>query len=498
MTSLATSPNTNDNMNTPAFAPDSNSSSITPGTIASPSINIPCPEDSNNNDDPSTKLTGSSSNNVSDDPSTNLSESSSNNVSDDSSTTEPEDTASSPSDGVAPWVKTVFNATVLNILFWLITIYIIYRLGLAIFAKKPADAVSSGQLGYSRTIDITLALVIVLALMGSYYSMPKDEQDNLTGYTIEWTYNFFNDPWSLLILIWFTIIFFLLVYILRVPTAPDVKPILVGLVEDHIWIFFLIFGIIFFFKYVLNIDIVSLLLNNDFMRYLQDTNGESSSAPGAAPSWWSDAEQGIQQSWDNIIGEVAPSSSTTETQPSETSSSFTPPSNTTYTSDSNETCTNKQVFNVSQNKYTYKQAQEVCQALDASLASYDQIEQAYNEGAEWCNYGWSEGQMAYFPTQKATYNKLMENPYTKNACGRPGINGGFMGNPNLRFGANCYGIKPEKPEGWTAPKIVPPPSPCEGCTSKEDKEKQEYEKKMEKLRQDAKLNGFNSNEWSEY
>ena len=483
MTSLATSPNTNENINTPAFAPDSNSSSITPGTIASPSINIPCPEDSNNDDDPSTKLTGSASNNVSDD----------------SNTSEPENTASSsPSDGVAPWVKTVFNATVLNILFWLITIYIIYRLGLAIFAKKPADAVSSGQLGYSRTIDITLALVIVLALMGSYYSMPKDEQDNLTGYTIEWTYNFFNDPWSLLILIWFTIIFFLLVYILRVPTAPDVKPVLVALVEDHIWIFFLIFGIIFFFKYVLNINIVALLLNNDFMRYLQGAGGESSSAPGAAPSWWSDAEQGIQQSWDNIIGEVAPSSSTTETQPSETSSSFTPPSSTSYTSDSNENCTNKQVFNVSQNKYTYKQAQQVCQALDASLATYDQIEQAYNEGAEWCNYGWSEGQMAYFPTQKETYNKLMENPYTKNACGRPGINGGFMGNPNLRFGVNCYGIKPEKPEGWTAPKIVPPPSPCEGCTSKEDKEKQEYEKKMEKLRQDAKLNGFNSNEWSEY
>lgn len=484
MTTLATSPNTNDNMNTPAFAPDSSSSSISPGTIPSPNINIPCPEDGNDNDDPSTKLTGGSTSGVND-------ESTDNNTSDSNN-----ESSSAPSDGVASWVKTIFNANVLNILFWLITIYIIYRLGLAIFAKKPADAVSSGQLSYSRTIDITLALVIVLALMGSYYSMPKDEQDNLVGYTIESTYNFFNNPWSLLILIWFTIIFFLLVYILRVPTAPDVKPILVGLVEDHIWIFFLLFGIIFFFKYVLNIDIVSLLLNNDFMRYLQDTNGESSSAPGAAPSWWSEAEQGIQQSWDNIIGEVAPNSA--ETQPSETSSSFTPPSNTTYTSDSNETCTRKEVFNVSQNKYTYKQAQEVCQALDASLATYDQIEEAYNEGAEWCNYGWSEGQMAYFPTQKATYNKLMENPYTKNACGRPGINGGFMGNPNLRFGANCYGIKPEKPEGWTAPKIVPPPSPCEGCTSKEDKEKQEYEKKMEKMRKNAKLNGFNSNEWSEY
>ena len=131
------------------------------------------------------------------------------------------------------------------------------------------------------------------------------------------------------------------------------------------------------------------------------------------------------------------------------------------------------------NKYTYKQAQEVCQALDASLASYDQIEQAYNEGAEWCNYGWSEGQMAYFPTQKATYNKLMENPYTKNACGRPGINGGFMGNPNLRFGVNCYGVKPSKPDGWVAPKIIAPKSPCEGCPPKPNK-KEEQMNKMKK------------------
>ena len=27
-------------------------------------------------------------------------------------------------------------------------------------------------------------------------------------------------------------------------------------------------------------------------------------------------------------------------------------------------------------------------------------------------------------------------------CGRPGINGGYMANPNLKFGVNCYGDKP--------------------------------------------------------
>ena len=27
-------------------------------------------------------------------------------------------------------------------------------------------------------------------------------------------------------------------------------------------------------------------------------------------------------------------------------------------------------------------------------------------------------------------------------CGRQGINGGYIGNPNVRFGVNCYGRKP--------------------------------------------------------
>ena len=33
--------------------------------------------------------------------------------------------------------------------------------------------------------------------------------------------------------------------------------------------------------------------------------------------------------------------------------------------------------------------------------------------------------------------KLQKNPNTKHACGRPGINGGFIDNPYVKFGANC-------------------------------------------------------------
>ena len=60
----------------------------------------------------------------------------------------------------------------------------------------------------------------------------------------------------------------------------------------------------------------------------------------------------------------------------------------------------KQVFNIPGNYYTYDNAKALCSAYGADLASYDQIEKAYNNGAEWCNYGWSANQLALFPTQK--------------------------------------------------------------------------------------------------
>ena len=102
----------------------------------------------------------------------------------------------------------------------------------------------------------------------------------------------------------------------------------------------------------------------------------------------------------------------------------------------------KQVFNIPGNYFGYEDAKSVCTAYGARLASYDEVENAYNDGAEWCNYGWSRGQMALFPTQKDTYNKLQKIKDHKHDCGIPGINGGYMGNPELKFGVNCYGDKP--------------------------------------------------------
>lgn len=100
-----------------------------------------------------------------------------------------------------------------------------------------------------------------------------------------------------------------------------------------------------------------------------------------------------------------------------------------------------QVFHIANQDYTYNQAKCKCASYNAKLATYSQLVDAHNGGAEWCSYGWSQGQNAFYPTQKC--NWLKKSPEERKACGKPGINGGFFGDPNLKFGVNCFGKKPK-------------------------------------------------------
>jgi hypothetical protein len=48
-----------------------------------------------------------------------------------------------------------------------------------------------------------------------------------------------------------------------------------------------------------------------------------------------------------------------------------------------------------------------------------------------------------FPTQKQTYDNLQKIDGHQNDCGRTGVNGGYIANPKIKFGVNCYGYKPK-------------------------------------------------------
>lgn len=108
----------------------------------------------------------------------------------------------------------------------------------------------------------------------------------------------------------------------------------------------------------------------------------------------------------------------------------------------------EQVYNLGSNTYTYADARAACEAHDGRLAKLNEVIEAYKKGADWCNYGWTEGQIAVFPTQKKTFDKLQQGPKENRLdCGTVGVNGGYFENPNYYFGANCYGIKPKPKNG---------------------------------------------------
>ena len=152
----------------------------------------------------------------------------------------------------------------------------------------------------------------------------------------------------------------------------------------------------------------------------------------------------------------------------------------------------KQVFHVSDNKYNYEDAKAICSAYDARLANYNEISQAYNDGADWCGYGWSDNQMALFPTQERKWNELQKIDGHHNDCGRPGINGGFIDNPNIKFGINCYGTKPDinsmEAENMRNEQLYP-----------KTKKEMLFDKKVEYWRTklaDVMVSPFNSDNWS--
>ena len=112
----------------------------------------------------------------------------------------------------------------------------------------------------------------------------------------------------------------------------------------------------------------------------------------------------------------------------------------------------EEVFHIAGNNYTYEDAGAVCAAYGAELATYDQVNDAYGRGAEWCEYGWSQGGMALFPTQPSTWQTLQGNAQESERvkCGRPGVNGGYF-DPKNKFGVNCYGVKPKDPGTFKFP-----------------------------------------------
>lgn len=153
----------------------------------------------------------------------------------------------------------------------------------------------------------------------------------------------------------------------------------------------------------------------------------------------------------------------------------------------------KQVYNIPGNYYDYTNAKALCNAYGSRLASYKEVESAYKRGGEWCNYGWSEGQMALFPTQQQTFDNLQKIKGHEHDCGRPGVNGGYIDNKDVRFGVNCYGYKPKITSEEEEMMQHTTPYPITAEDIKFQKQTDFWKTKID----DILVSPFNSDKWSD-
>lgn len=296
----------------------------------------------------------------------------------------------------------------------------------------------------ANLVDIVSLVAFIGIILYYYFSLSATKQDSFWKDFKESARKYLDNAYSVAEVIGFLVVFKAGIYFLGVPT--DDKPRSVVFLESKAYLFLTVLLIIQFFKYIFKIDIVGAIFGDVDLASLFETKK-------------------------------------TEVAVVDVSGSTVGPK--------------EEVFNVSNNLYNYEDAKAVCRAMGSRLATYDEIEASYMGGAEWTSYGWSEGQHAYFPTQKATWARLQELKGHEHDLGRPGVNGGYFANPNVRLGVNCYGVRPQITDADQAlmnakkNRVVP-----------KSQEERDLDMKVEfwKANKDKLLvlSSFNNDKWSKY
>lgn len=345
------------------------------------------------------------------------------------------------------------NKTLIYMLIFLACYSVIY---LVLGVLYGGSAENTGPLRIARIIDVIILIVVVIYIVASYANTSVQSFGDIFADSLSSFKAFAENPFSIFTVVVFLVALYTVIFVVKIPMTAVLKPLSIMIIEMLALLLFV--GLLFvdFFKYVLKIDLLDLI-------------------------------------FDSLINSI---SKPTPTPPSDVVAVP------TSTCPGQTPVPEGEVFNIRNNLYTYDEAREVCSMYGAKLATYDQVEDAYNKGGEWCNYGWSEGQMALFPTQKSTWDALQKGvkPCSKNnpngGCGRPGINGGIIKNPKVRFGINCYGKKPAPSESDKA--LMKTSVEMKRPESKEDAE---LKAKMKVWKENADkfllVNSFNKTKWSE-
>jgi hypothetical protein len=326
----------------------------------------------------------------------------------------------------------IFSKSNIIVFVWFIAIYfIIFIIVQRLLMKQEAQQSSSQSIASiftgesyqsnvetpemttSRLVDFTLLIVFIVLCVVGYQSLSKYDQEHFIKYCWNWMREDLNNPTSVFVFSFILLAFYLTTYLLNIPMGAE-KPLSISIIESKLWIWLVLLIIAAFCKYVLNVPIVDWFFNwvEDLWtssNFYKSTTNSSNNLPNKYHNVLIDNAGDFK-----IIPPPAPIVSSGSSQMPPVMPPVMPPApplakpivGSGSGSGSSVKFEYDEVFNIGNNLYTYDDAQAVCKAFGARLATYGEIEQSYNDGAEWCNYGWSQHQMALFPTQAETYKNL--------------------------------------------------------------------------------------------
>ena len=171
--------------------------------------------------------------------------------------------------------------------------------------------------------------------------MNETEKSNIVVDNLDAFLEFSNDPYSIFYVLIFILTLYLGIYVLKIQWNFGVKPVSINIIDNVAIVVFVVLLVSDFFKLVFRINIIEILVT-----FLKEG--------------WSrlDTRDDDEEPETDISG-------------------------------NGDVSGNEEVFNIANNIYTYEDAQTVCSIYGAKLATYDQIEESYQKGGEWCNYGWA-------------------------------------------------------------------------------------------------------------
>lgn len=270
-------------------------------------------------------------------------------------------------------------------IFTLVVFFVVYFcLYLLLNISSPTSIVT-----VSRFFDFfVLGIVAILAVTNMIF-LTDNQKESLIKTSVSSFLSYIGNPITPFAILFYLVFFYLVVFFFGIPMDYGNKSFVLSIAETGAWIVFILSVITDVFIYGLQLPLLDYI-ENAFL---------------------------------SLFTKVIPE---------------TIPTTTTITTDASH----NEVFHIANNLYSYPEAKSICSTYGASLATPQQVESAYQKGANWISMGWSDNQMALFPAQQSTVDANASNPAMRNI--RVGVNGGYIENPDMKFGVNCYGIKPTK------------------------------------------------------